>query len=64
MFFTAIITLLLSGVALAVPTGLQVRADSCAPSNYTISDFLITTNPDGHAHVDFNWYETAVPNTT
>jgi hypothetical protein len=55
MLFTAIIALLLSAVALSVPTALQVRADSCAPSNYTISGFVITTNPNGHAHVDFNW---------
>lgn len=59
MLFTAIITLLLSVVALALPAVLEARADnSCVPSNYTIAGFNIKTMVDATdltATVGFNF---------
>jgi hypothetical protein len=53
MLFT-ILTAVLPAIALAAPTAVSVRAESCAPNSYTISDFTLSTSATS-AYLDFNF---------
>ncbi|KAH7382524.1 hypothetical protein DE146DRAFT_623258 [Phaeosphaeria sp. MPI-PUGE-AT-0046c] len=44
MRYSTIIIGLLSTIALAAPTALEVRAEPCAPTSYTLSDFTLETS--------------------
>ncbi|KAF2824333.1 hypothetical protein CC86DRAFT_54283 [Ophiobolus disseminans] len=62
MLFTTITTLFLSSVAFAAPTALDARAENCAPTSYTISDFFLSTS-SSHAVVSFHFQSTFADTT-
>lgn len=62
MRFSTITTVLLPSIALAAPTALQVRAEPCAPTSYTLSDFTLETSST-HGEVNFNFKSTFADTT-
>ena len=57
MRFSTITTVLLPSIALAAPAALQVRAEPCAPTLYTLSDFTLETS-SSHGAVNFSFKST------
>ncbi|KAH7062851.1 hypothetical protein BKA63DRAFT_526599 [Paraphoma chrysanthemicola] len=54
MRFTTLITLLLPALALAAPASNDIRAEKCAPTSYTLSDYILSTSGSS-AYVNFNF---------
>jgi hypothetical protein len=52
MLFSTLTTVLFSSVALAAPAALEARAENCAPTTYTLSEFSAAFF-DNFAAVDF-----------
>jgi hypothetical protein len=54
MRFTTITALLLPAVALAAPATVDVRAEKCAPTSYTLSYYVLAVSGSS-AYVNFNF---------